>query len=151
MVVRLSDEISPFWFWEGAIPSNVCDQIINSVDERNYNDRNDDKVSYDTQRSYYYMDALRPFYKLNHTILSPATEQLGGFSDAGSVDKKPVYGMGIRYDEAEMMVGTNMSMGNTYAQRVRSGLDGNSPNELFSYVYSVKRLMPTPNGAVVMN
>jgi len=37
MVVRLSDEISPFWFWEGAIPSNVCDQIINSVDERNYN------------------------------------------------------------------------------------------------------------------
>jgi len=36
MVVRLSDDISPFWFWEGGIPPNVCDQIINSIDDKHY-------------------------------------------------------------------------------------------------------------------
>ena len=36
MKVGLSDEISPFWCWEEGIPHNVCDQIVNSIDERNY-------------------------------------------------------------------------------------------------------------------
>lgn len=122
------------------------------VDERVYNDRNDGKVSYDAQRSYYYMDALRPYYQLNHTLLSPASENLGGgYNSSRSTDNGvEVYGLGIRYDQAQMMAGSNFSAGNTYLQRIRSGLDGQSPNEIYSYVYSMKRLVPTPNGAVVV-
>ena len=122
------------------------------LDERNYNDRNDGLDSYDVQRSYYYMDALRPFARLNHTIISPITEGLGG----GAVPRKeadptPVYGLGIRYDEASLKMGTNMSGGNTYTQRIRSQLDGNSPNEIYTYAYSLKRIVPTPTGPVVIN
>ena len=28
--------LSPCWYWEGEIPSEICDYIVNSIDKNNY-------------------------------------------------------------------------------------------------------------------
>jgi len=29
-------DLSPCWYWEGGIPSEICDYIVNSIDKNNY-------------------------------------------------------------------------------------------------------------------
>ncbi len=127
------------------------------IDERVYNENNDGKTNYDTQRSYYFMSTLTPLAMLNNTLIQPSTEgngsnQCGGFTEYLEPDiDRPVYGVGIRYGNVSLTDGTNFTNGQSFLQRIESDLDGTLPNEMFSNFYSTKRIVATPSGPVVFN
>ncbi len=126
------------------------------IDERVYNQNNNDYRAYDAQRSYYFMSTLTPLSMLNNTLIQPSTEgndslQCGGYEECEEPDDIPVYGAGIRYGNVSMNDGTNFTNGQSFLQRIESELDGTLVNEMFSNVLSTKRIVATPSGPVVFN
>jgi hypothetical protein len=138
------------------LKNNVRFPLQFPIDERVYNENNNGNVGYDTQRSYYFMSTLTPLSNLNNTLIQPSTEsggsnKCGGFEQIEEPDVVPVYGLGIRYANVTNMDGTNFTRGQSFLQRIKSGLDGSLPNEMFSNFLSTKRIMVTASGPVVMN
>ena len=126
------------------------------IDSREYNENNNGKVSYDAQRSYYFMSCLTPISQLNNTLIQSSTEsngtnQCGAFEEFKDPDAVPVYGAGVRYANVSGSDGTNFTQGQSFLQRFQSGLNGTLPNEMFSNVLSTRRIVPTAQGPVVLN
>ena len=126
------------------------------IDSREYNENNNGKVSYDAQRSYYFMSTLTPLSQLNNTLIQSSTEsggtlQCGAYDEYKEPDDTPVYGCGIRYANVSGSDGTNFTQGQSFLQRFQSGLNGNTPNEQFTSVLSTRRIVATASGPLVLN
>lgn len=126
------------------------------IDSREYNENNNGHVSYDAQRSYYFMSTLTPLAQLNNTLIQSSTEsggtlQCGAYTEYKEPDDVPVYGCGVRYANVSGSDGTNFTKGQNFLQRFQSGLNGSTPNEMFSNVLSTRRIVATASGPIVLN
>ena len=133
--------------------NNQLFPIVNPIDETVYTKNNDGNTNYDTQRSYYYMTTIKPYNNLNYTLLNPSTENYGSFYEATSPDYAvPVSaGVGVRYANVEQNQGTNFLNGQSFQQRIDSGLDSTLNNELMSSVLSTKTIVIGSNGPVILS
>lgn len=106
-----------------------------------------------------FMNAVKPFNKSNHQLNGLATN-LGKSDEVYAdteldidtsrvVDEEEVWGVGVAMDNLSR-VGVNFKNQN-YALRIRSGLNGNSPNAMFSYILSKNTLMWSPQGIQVVS
>ena len=68
------------------LKNNIRFPLDFNIDERTFNDVSNGKNGYDVQRAYYYVDSLKPYYSLNHTLISPATEGLGSTGTLNEAD-----------------------------------------------------------------
>ena len=106
-----------------------------------------------------FLGAIKPLPLLNHTLLSTATEfGLGTRVNPATGQKpsvntlagsSPVFGCGVNFDPVSR-VGVNFRNTN-YSIRLRSALDGSSPNSVFTYVLAKNVLSYSPNGMAVAN
>ena len=104
-----------------------------------------------------FVDAIKPLPQMNHTLLSTATEfGLGTRVNPATGQKppvatlagdSPVFGAGVNFDPVSR-VGVNFRNTN-YSVRLRSALDGSSPNSVFTYVLAKNVLSYSPNGIAV--
>lgn len=138
------------------LKNNVRFPLQFPIDERVYNENNDGSKNYDVQRSYYFMSTLTPLARLNNTLICPSTEsngskQCGEYLEAIEPDTDPIYGVGIRYANTSLRDGTNFTKGQSFLQRINSGLTGDVANEMFSNVLSTRSIMITASGPIVMN
>jgi len=112
-----------------------------------------------TQIDRNFVNAIKPFRQSNH-ILNGNTTNLAKNDEvyedsqldvptARVVDEKEVFGLGVAMDNLSR-VGVNFKNQN-YAVRIRSGLNGASPNAMFSYVVSKNVLMWSPQGIQVVS
>ena len=102
-----------------------------------------------------YINAIKPYSKMNHSLMSLNTQntintdlQVDGV-DAYSgtqADPAPVFGVGVSTDPYK--VGVDYSQTN-YSLRIRSALDGSSPNSIFTYVLAQNMLQYSPQGIMV--
>ncbi len=120
------------------------------LDERVVNENQpDNKVSYDTLRSYYYCTALTPFPRFARSCIGPASENLGSFNQHTDPDfYSSVYGIGTAYDSLGQT--SNFMGSNNYGQTLESTLNGQEINEIFTHTLANKRLIPTGQGSVVL-
>ena len=106
-----------------------------------------------------FMNAVKPFRQTNH-ILNGNTTELAKNDEVYEdtqldiptsrvVDEKECFGIGVAMDNLSR-VGVNYKNQN-YAVRIRSSLDGVSPNSMFSYVLSKNTLMWSPQGIQVVS
>jgi hypothetical protein len=106
-----------------------------------------------------FVNAIKPFRQSNHIVNGNTTNLAKNdevYEDsqldvptARVVDEKEVFGLGVAMDNLSR-VGVNFKNQN-YAVRIRSGLNGNSPNAMFSYVVSKNTLMWSPQGIQVVS
>ena len=108
-----------------------------------------------------FVDSIKPYNKFNHSLMSLYTQS--GIPDQLSfqLDATPrpqsklpdrdedVFGVGIAFDNFSR-VGVDFK-GTTYSVRLRSALQGDHPNSIFSYVMSANTLTYSPNGISVSN
>jgi hypothetical protein len=119
------------------------------------------------------LNAVRPFYSLSHLVNQPLTLGYGAkdlrlYSDElqelDAVDS--VINGGVDYQAGAGAVSTNFAIGLamdnvsgqgvsfkgvSYAMRVRSDLDGASPNAVFTYALVKNQLVYSPQGIQVMS
>lgn len=142
----------PNIFESSVLKNNVKFPLDFSVDETAINNETDVRPNYDVGRAYYYMSSLRPLATLNNTLICPATERYGGFYQPEDPDPfNNVYGIGMNYDSMTYGTGSSFNSGNNYLQKINSGVNGLVPNEIFTSVLSVKKLIPTSSGVVLQN
>jgi len=104
-----------------------------------------------------FINAIKPFRHMNHSLIG-LQSQSGLATDINAdggdtkqetlPDHRPVAGFGVRTDPFK--VGINYSR-QPYGLRIRSTLDGVSPNSIFTYVLSENTLAYSPNGIRVIN
>ncbi len=111
-----------------------------------------------TQLETKFMDAIKPLSSANHSLISLQTQNSVpdkiGFEQtptpeksATLADPKPVFGCGVNFDPLTR-VGVDFKNTN-YGIRIESGLDGASPNSIFTYVVAKNTLTYSPNGIMV--
>ncbi len=111
-----------------------------------------------TQLETKFIDSIKPLPSANHSLMSLQTQNsVGdkiGFSldpvpekSATLTDPKPVFGAGINFDPLTR-VGVDFKNTN-YGIRIESGLDGQSPNSVYTYVVAKNVLTYSPNGIMV--
>jgi len=107
-------------------------------------------IAGDPQQLKNFINAIKPYYSLKHTQISPttftrnipATTHLVG--SAGSM-----YGIGVAYD---MISGDGVGFSNVnFGLQLETGLTTDNPNALFLFVRNRSTLVFTPNGVQVMN
>jgi len=87
-----------------------------------------------------FVDSIKPFSKIENSLLSEVTESLNNASSQAEQDLdnpdlgKNVYGLGLRLDTTNSGIGTNFK-NQTFTKNIKSGLDGNSVN--MSYVFTL--------------
>jgi hypothetical protein len=106
-----------------------------------------------------FINAIKPFRQTNHTLNGNTTEIAKNdevYEDTQLdiplgrvVDEKENFGVGVALDNLSR-VGVNYK-NQTYAVRIRSGLNGASPNAMFSYILSKNTLMWSPQGIQVVS
>ena len=133
------------------LKNNVSFPLTYPIDESVYTQNNSGLNNYETQRSYYYLSTIKPFNMINSCLISPSTENYGGFYEATSADYNvPVSaGVGIRYANVSSTDGTNYR-GASFQQRINSGLNSSLNNELFTNILSTRRIIIGANGPVVL-
>ncbi len=72
-----------------------------------------------------------------------------GLSAGVEADAKRNFGIGLAMDRVSD-VGVNFK-GQSYASRIQSTLDGNSPNAVYTFVLSKNNLVYSPNGIMIQN
>lgn len=102
-----------------------------------------------------FINSVKPYNKMNHSLMSlntnnqlPTDLQVDGADAYASTQADPakVFGVGVSTDPYK--VGVDYSQTN-YALRIQSGLDGASPNSVFTYVLAQNTLAYSPNGIMV--
>ena len=85
-----------------------------------------------------------------HLARDPSSTEQGLTRNANTLPDQnaPVYGFGVK--TAELDVGVDYSR-QAYGLRIKSGLNGESPNSVFTYVLSENTLSYSPNGVVIVN
>jgi len=106
-----------------------------------------------------FINAIKPINLYNHSLMSLQTDSglgasvgptSGVFVNENTLpDTDPIFGIGVNLDPVSR-VGVNYK--NTpYAVRIRSDLDGNSPNSIYTYTLSKNTLRYSPAGIMVAN
>ena len=114
-----------------------------------------------------FIDAIKPISKYNHSLKSLYTTSGlltkvcvdGSLKDENAEpsvyqmnstdENNKVFGLGVNFDPVSR-VGVNFK--NTpYSIRIKSGLDGNSPNSIYTYTLNKNTLMYSPSGVMVQN
>jgi len=105
-----------------------------------------------------FINSIKPYENMNHSLVSLTTnagldtrpqliDGVDVFEDS-LPDKIEVYGLGVRTDSFK--VGIDYSRAN-YGLRVKSTLDGNSPNSLYTFTLAENILAYSPQGIQVIN
>ena len=133
--------------------NNQLFPLVYPIDETVYTQNNNGNNNYDSQRSYYYMTTIKPYNQLNNSLLHSSTEDYGSFHEATSPDYDvPVSaGVGIRYANVSATDGTNFTNGQSFQQRIDSGLDSSLNNEMLSSVLSTKKIVIGSSGPVIIS
>jgi len=111
-----------------------------------------------TQLEIKYIDGIKPYSAWNHASPSPMTQEklpvqiqrdLSGLPSRFAMEAEPkkIFGAGINLDPISRS-GVDFKQSN-YAVRIESGLDGASPNSIFTYVMARNTLTYTPQGISV--
>lgn len=136
------------------LKNNVSFPLQYPIDESIYTKNNDGNFNYEVQRSLYYLTTLNPYEKMRNCLIEPSTENYGPFTQANSPDwNVPVAaGVGIRYAAVSGMDGTSFQNGQSFQQKIDSGLNSTLTNEMFSSVMSTKKIIPSSaSGPVVLS
>jgi len=115
------------------------------------NVKNDSKIlAGDPQQLKNFVNAIKPFYDLKHTQISPVnfTNDVPAVthfvSSAGAM-----YGVGISYD---MISGNGLDFTNVnFGLQLETGLTSDSPNALYLFVRNRSTLVFSPQGVQVLN
>lgn len=94
------------------------------------------------------MCSLNTNFNLNTHINAPFSRGITRNKNTLPDQDAPVYGFGVK--SGELDVGVDYSR-QAYGLRVKSGLNGISPNSVFTYVLSQNTLNYSPNGVVIVN
>lgn len=110
-----------------------------------------------------FINAVKPYSMFNHSLISPNTE-VGLSTDVSELtgndlynignqqyqqaDRDEVFGIGVAEDPYK--VGVDFKNTN-YGIRIKSSLDGQSPNSIFTYVLSQNTLAYSPQGIAVIS
>tara|TARA_R110002153_G_scaffold84158_4_gene210972 strand:- start:3488 stop:4903 length:1416 start_codon:yes stop_codon:yes gene_type:complete len=133
------------------LKNNINFPLSFPINESVYTKNNNNRNNYETQRSYYYLSTLKPFNSINHSLISPSTEDYGSYYGPTDVDTFPVSaGVGIRYSMGNND-GTSYTGGASFQQRIDSGLNSTLNNEMMSNILSTKRIVISQNGPVILN
>jgi len=111
-----------------------------------------------TQLEIKYIDSIKPYTAWNHASPSPMTQEklpvqiqrdLSGLASRVAMEPEPkkIFGAGINLDPITRS-GVDFKSSN-YAVRIESGLDGASPNSIFTYVMARNTLTYSPQGISV--
>ena len=104
-----------------------------------------------------FINSIKPYNTMNHSLISPNTENglntqtdIDGDVQSAFVqaDQDPVFGVGVAEDPYK--VGVNFK-GTNYGLRIKSNLNGQSPNSIFTYVLATNTLMYSPQGIAVQS
>ena len=114
-----------------------------------------------------FINAVKPITKYNHSTKSlwtsinkptkndiqgnpcKSSKQEGGLYQQDANINNKIFGLGVNFDPLSR-VGVNFK--NTpYGVRIRSDLDGNSPNSIYTYTLNKNILQYSPSGVVVSN
>lgn len=141
------------------LKGGVLSPIENEIDVEVASDNNRPRSEVLTN----FINAIKPYSKYNHSLMSPNTEigistDINPLNDGGLIivdgknqqqaDSDPVFGVGVAEDPYK--VGVDFKNTN-YGIRIVSDLDGNSPNSLFTYVVSQNTLAYSPQGITVQS
>ena len=94
------------------------------------------------------MCSLNTNFNLNTHRSRPFTRGITRNKNSLPDQDAPVYGFGVKCGELD--VGVDYSR-QAYGLRIKSGLNGISPNSVFTYVLSQNTLNYSPNGVVIVN
>lgn len=130
--------------------NNIRTPLAFPINEREYTAPVSGPSNLDVQRQFYYQSSIVPLWEVSNTLMSPATESYGGFSQVHSTDTTPVYGVAVRYDTLKNETGRAFNNGSSFMMRIQSQLDGTLPNEIYSNVYAIRRLVKSSSGGVVV-
>ena len=105
-----------------------------------------------------FINSIKPFKQMNHSLISLNTEnnlatQVNVIGDANRskfvlADQDPVFGVGVAEDPYR--VGVDFK-GTNYGIRMKTSINGNSPNSVFTYVLATNTLMYSPSGIQVVS
>ena len=135
------------------LKNNISFPLTYPIDESIYTKNNiSTKNNYTVQRALHYLTAMTPYTQLNKTLIHPSTENYGSFVESMSPDfDVPVCaGVAIRYSAMGNNDGTSFIGGQTFQQRINSGLNGTVNNEIFTSILSNKTIVPSLNGPVIV-
>ncbi len=127
--------------------------IENMVDVEFPSRTNEDRPLAELETNF--INAIKPYKLMNHSVISLNTQNKlstdlnveGGDAYAGTqADPAEVFGIGVSTDPYK--VGVDYSQTN-YSLRIKSELDGQSPNSVFSYVLAQNTLQYSPQGIMI--
>jgi len=104
-----------------------------------------------------FINSVKPYNQMNHSLISLNTENnlatetdvVGGVQSAFvQADADPVFGVGVAEDPYK--VGVDFK-GTNYGLRIKSTLNGSSPNSIFTYVLATNQLNYSPQGISVVS
>lgn len=116
------------------------------IDELRLNDATGDpvtsnayaNVSFDAERQFYFMDAIKSYRSTAHILTGPATEGIPDGEAWQNKDryadwKKNNYGLGVRYDMLNSGSSTADFSSSPFSTRIQNTLDGKSANALYHF------------------
>ena len=93
--------------------------------------------SYAAMRERYFLNAIEPYGNILHTLAGPLSEDLPSNDPSDEANyndyKANVWGLGCRYNNLGTSDGISMK-NRPFTFRLRSALDGNSPNAIYSFM-----------------
>ena len=110
-----------------------------------------------------FINAIKPYSMFNHSLISPNTEVqistdvnpltgndliITNGQNRQQADPDPVFGVGVAEDPYK--AGVDFKNTN-YGLRIKSDLNGQSPNSIFTYVLAQNTLAYSPQGIAVMS
>ena len=104
---------------------------------------------YEAQRERYYLNSLSSFNNIKDTLAGGISEGLqSAVGDDGNFNDRDanVFGVGARFNGALTSNGANMK-GRPFTHRIRSTLNGSSPNSIYTYMLHRSVLILGGNGS----
>lgn len=105
-----------------------------------------------------FINSVKPYKQMNHALISLNTENglatqvdiIGAENRSAFVqaDQDAIFGVGVAEDPYK--VGVDFK-GTNYGLRLKSNLNGQSPNSIFTYVLATNSLMYSPQGIQVVS
>eukprot|EP00943_MAST-04B_sp_MAST-4B-sp1_P005709 g5709.t1 len=93
--------------------------------------------SYAAMRERYFLNAIEPYNNILHTLAGPLSEDLASNDPDDETNyndfKASVWGLGCKYNNLGTSDGVSMK-GRPFTFRLRSALNGNSPNGIYTFM-----------------
>ena len=141
------------------LKGGVLSPIENEIDVETASDQGRPRSELSTN----FINSIKPYSMFNHSLISPNTEVqistdvnpltgqdliITNGENRQQADPEPVFGVGVAEDPYK--VGVDFKNTN-YGLRIKSALDGNSPNSIFTYVLAQNTLAYSPQGIAVVS